>query len=325
MQQRLSAWCGGHRIALFPGGGTLANDVVAQTLRHLPGSTARPGLLLCNGEFSNRLRQHAAGAGLDFETLDFGWSQPWDMERVHRRLLASRPSWIWAPQCESSTGFWNPVEDLVALVQEQGKAAPPICLDAVSSLGICKLPKGIALASSVSGKTFQALPGIAIVASAPGLLATCDADLPWPPSLDHPVHCQAEVPPHTLGFPVLATLHTSLKTSCAPDSASIRLHHATALGVWIRRQLRDLQVHVLADGHAASPVLTTFEVPPGLTTREFLRLARSWGFQLAGRSAYLCGRRLAQIATFGIFHREELQPLFDSWRVWKTRTTDSWE
>ncbi|MHC4380243.1 MAG: hypothetical protein ACYSU1_04025, partial [Planctomycetota bacterium] len=101
------------------------------------------------------------------------------------------------------------------------------------------------------------------------------------------------------------------------------LKQATDLGTWIRRQLRSLGIRVLAEEDAASPVITTFEVPAGLTTMEFLSLARSWGFQLAGRSSYLRGRRLAQIATFGSYRREELVPFFDSWRRWKTRAMGS--
>ncbi|MHC4823030.1 MAG: GNAT family N-acetyltransferase [Planctomycetota bacterium] len=322
VQRQLSTWCGGHRIALIPGGGTLANDVVAQALRHLPDS-ATPGLLLCNGEFSDRLRDHALGAGLTHEALDFGWGRPWDMDRIRTRLVAARPGWIWAPHCESSTGHWNPVEDLVDLVEQNCPHAPPICLDAVSTLGITLLPDGISLASAVSGKTLQALPGIAIVASAPGLLEKCSADLPWPPSLDLPTHCQASVPPHTLGFPALASLDASLRVSCAKANAHVSLKQATDLGTWIRRQLRSLGIRVLAEEDAASPVITTFEVPAGLTTMEFLSLARSWGFQLAGRSSYLRGRRLAQIATFGSYRREELVPFFDSWRRWKTRAMGS--
>lgn len=314
VQTELGHLMGGHAIALFPGGGTHANDVVAQALGRLP-QDGRRGLILQNGEFGRRLRDHAQGAGLDHEVLDFGWGQAFELERIREHLAQKRTHWIWAVHCESSAGIRNPIEALADLL-EPTRDQVALVLDAISTLGALPLPRGTAFASAVSGKALQAHPGIAIVGSAPTWLDRLE-DSPWPPSMDLPVHTHSPTPPHTLGSTVLTALDASLQGPCSPRLAATREADYGVLGAWIRQNLRTLGSRVLAPETCACPVMTTFEVPPGLTTLEFLRLAQGWGYVLTGLSTYHRDRRLAQIATFGAYERAELEPLFGLWRAWK--------
>lgn len=315
VQGNLSRLMHGHAVALFPGGGTHANDVVAQALAHLPQVPERPGLILENGEFGHRLRAHADGAGLPHEVLDFGWGQPWDLARIRQFLIESKPAWVWAVHCESSAGIRNPIEELVVLIAEQ-EGAIPLCLDAISTLGALPLPHGTTFVSSVSGKVLLGHPGISIVGVAPDGLRRL-APSSWPPSLDLPAHAMSPTPPHTLGATVLASLDASLQGPCRPDQEQSRYQEYLRLGQWVRARLHEVGARTIAGESTASPSLTTFEVPAGLTTLEFLRLARDWGFELAGCSHYHRSRRLAQIATFGSFQTAELAPLFDRWKAWK--------
>ena len=306
-----------HAVALFPGGGTHANDVLAQALAHLPETGRRPGWILSNGEFGRRLHAHAAGAGLDFEAMDFGWGQTWDLQMVERRLQEEQPPWIWAVHCESSVGIRNPMESLATLL-EPYRESTALCLDAISAMGALPLPKGTAFTTTVSGKALQAHPGIAILGSDPQWLARLDAGA-WPPSMDLPAHTMCQTPPHTLGSTALAALDASLRGPCCPTSEAERATKYANLGSQIRSSLRLLGVHILAPEDAACPVMTTFEVPDGLTTTEFLTLARNWGYVLAGNSTYHRRRRLAQMTTFGTFQMAEIEPLFASWGTWKAR------
>ncbi|MDA0667885.1 MAG: GNAT family N-acetyltransferase [Planctomycetota bacterium] len=314
VQNNLSKWMDGHGIALFPGGGTLANDVLAQTLLRLPDAAQRPGLILCNGEFGTRLIDHARGANLPHQVLDFGWGQTWDWERIDQHLKQHKPSWVWAVHCESSSGMLHSIEKLAARLHPN----TALCLDAISTLGVLPLPLGVAFASTVSGKALQALPGIAVVSGEASWVQRL-LPIPWPPSLDFSTHVNSLHPPHTLGFPTLAALHASLTTACAPAHIAQRTQTFLHLGQVIRKQLKALGASILAPENAASPAMTTFEIPPGMTTPEFLKLAESWGYVLAGHSSYLKDRRLAQITTYGEFEAQEIAPLFTSWKAWKAR------
>ena len=122
-----------------------------------------------------------------------------------------------------------------------------------------------------------------------------------------------------MGYPILAALHASLTTACAPQQMGFRATSYSHLGAIVRRGLRAQGARALASEKSASPVMTTFEVPPDLTTLEFLKLAESWGYRLAGHSNYLQDRRLAQIATYGEFEPQDFEGLFRSWGAWKMR------
>ena len=116
-------------VGLFLGSGTLANDVVAGQL----SLERKPGLVLSNGEFGERLVDHARRFGLAFDAMEFPWGQPLDLAAVRRRLeRAPAPGWLWCAHCETSTGVLNDLERLKTLCAEfQVK----LCLDCISSIG----------------------------------------------------------------------------------------------------------------------------------------------------------------------------------------------
>jgi aspartate aminotransferase-like enzyme/N-acetylglutamate synthase-like GNAT family acetyltransferase len=312
-------------VALLSGGGTLANDAVAQALLRLPNSKSAPGVILSAGEFGDRLAQHAQAAGLNFEVLRAPWGTAWPLEKLQALLMERTPAWIWGVHLESSTGVLNPATELLDLVDPQQTA---VCLDCASSLGATEIPLGVAIVSSASGKSLQALPGIAIVAAAPawvakirdsnGALTAKDSSEsevgPWPPALNLLEAWQSSEPPHTLGSQLLLPLAISLRHGCNPVRATQRFQQSSALGSHVRRQLRQCGLQVVAPEAHASPTITSFEVPAGFTTLEFLERAKAWGFELAGSSHYLRGRRLAQIATMGEFSESEFSAFFGALR-----------
>src|SRR6266403_158168 len=92
------------KVELFLGSGTLANDVVAGQL----SLEKRRGVVLSNGEFGQRLVDHARRFGLDFDALEFPWGEGVDLTAV-RQMLERRPvpAWLWCAHCETSTGVVN--------------------------------------------------------------------------------------------------------------------------------------------------------------------------------------------------------------------------
>src|ERR1041384_8137495 len=115
------------KVELLLGSGTLANDVVASQL----SLEARPGLVLSNGEFGERLLDHARRFGLKFEARVAPWGQPIGLAAVRQRFeRAPAPGWLWCVHCETSTGLLTDLERLKALCAEfQVK----LCLDCVST------------------------------------------------------------------------------------------------------------------------------------------------------------------------------------------------
>src|SRR5437867_9830958 len=92
------------KVELFLGSGTLANDVIAGQLSLISGR----GLVLSNGEFGQRLLDHAERSGLQFDAVEFPWGDAIDLKKV--RLMLERspvPAWLWCAHCETSTGVLN--------------------------------------------------------------------------------------------------------------------------------------------------------------------------------------------------------------------------
>ncbi|MGH8024475.1 MAG: N-acyl amino acid synthase FeeM domain-containing protein, partial [Limisphaerales bacterium] len=110
-KQILCELAGAKNVEIFTGSGTLANDVIAAQLSLLPGR----GLVLSNGEFGERLIDHAGRMNLDFEALKFEWGVPVEMEAVARKFGAEGApgySWLLCDLCQTSTGV---MADLYAL------------------------------------------------------------------------------------------------------------------------------------------------------------------------------------------------------------------
>jgi aspartate aminotransferase-like enzyme/N-acetylglutamate synthase-like GNAT family acetyltransferase len=301
-------------VALLSGGGTLANDAVAQALLRLPKAHTAPGVILSAGEFGERLAQHATAAGLTFEVLRAPWGSCWPLEQLKDLLAKRKPAWIWGVHLESSTGVLNPAAELLALVNPEEIA---VCLDCASSLAATEIPLGAAIVSAASGKSLEALPGIAIVAAAPIWVAKIRDSRhtnPWPLAVNLLEAWQSSDPPHTLGSQLLLPLAVSLRHGCNPAHAAQRFQRNAQLGSHLRQQLRLCGLKIIAPEAYAAPTVTTFEVPAGFTTMEFLTRARAWGFELAGSSRYLRGRRLAQIATLGEFTQAEFSAFFGALR-----------
>src|SRR6267154_1896475 len=70
------------KVELFLGSGTLANDVVAGQLSLEAGR----GVVLSNGEFGERLLDHARRFGLNVEAVEVPWGEPIELARVRQVL-----------------------------------------------------------------------------------------------------------------------------------------------------------------------------------------------------------------------------------------------
>src|SRR5206468_9873808 len=75
---------GANHVQLLSGSGTLANDVIAAQLSLLDA----PGIILSNGEFGERLIDHARRMRLSFDAVRLTWGDVFDVNEVARRLDA---------------------------------------------------------------------------------------------------------------------------------------------------------------------------------------------------------------------------------------------
>src|SRR5439155_24628744 len=104
-------------VKVLLGSETLANDVVAGQLALL----SAPGIVLSNGEFGCRLKDHAKRIGPVSDALELEWGAVFEREQVRRMLERRRDArWLWACACETSTGVLNELEMLKELCAVRG-------------------------------------------------------------------------------------------------------------------------------------------------------------------------------------------------------------
>jgi aspartate aminotransferase-like enzyme len=291
---KLRALTGAKRVAVMVGSGTLANDVVAQSL----AGGGEPGLVLANGEFGERLVDHARRAGLRFESLRRPWGDAFEPTEIEVAMRDSGARWLWAAHCETSTGTLN---DLAMLREVAGDAR--LCLDAVSSFGTLPLDMdGVHLATCTSGKGAGAIPGLAVVLADD---RACAPPVQVPRYLDLELWFQEGEVPFTQSSNLLAGLDVALGEAGSPG----RLARIERDARWLRRELRGLGLRVVAQEPVASPGVTTVAVPPSVRSLDLARNLERRGFELGARSRYLVARNWLQVALMGGYDAAALRRL----------------
>jgi alanine-glyoxylate transaminase/serine-glyoxylate transaminase/serine-pyruvate transaminase len=94
-------------------------------------------LVVCvKGFFGQRLVEVGQRAGADITRLDVPWGQVFDLQRIREALIRVRPKVLAIVHADTSTGAWQPIEELGKLCHEFDAL---LLVDAVTSLGCVPL------------------------------------------------------------------------------------------------------------------------------------------------------------------------------------------
>lgn len=273
LRDELRAMVQANHAAVLLGSGTLANDCVAAQLHGT-------GVVASNGEFGERLADHAARAGLDFAHVRFDWGRRFDLDAV-RRALDGAPAWLWVVACETSCGVMNDLDALQAVARESSSR---FCVDAVSAIGAVPLDLSHAdFATGTSGKALGAFAGLAMV-----------------------FHRQPVAPSPTIpryldlglydGVPF--THSSNLVRALRAAVARPRRYDAIAeAGASLRRRVAALGLDVIGDDPA--PHVLTIALPQRVRSSEVAACLERSGFLVGHASEYLRTRNWLQIALMG--------------------------
>lgn len=290
VRARLCELTGAERVSLLFGSGTLANDAVAAQISVAGGT----GLILVNGEFGERLCDHADRFGLEYSALRTEWGGALDHVLVDE-LLAEH-DWVWAVHCETSTGVLNNVDALKRICR--GKR---LYLDCISSIGTVPVDlSGVRLASCVSGKGLGSFAGVSMVFHdheiAPSRL---------PRYLDLGCYGQEDAVPYT----ICSNLVVALRAALDRQRFDERFAHLASLASWLRASLRDRGLRIVAPDAHASPAVITIALPPESPSYRVGRAMEERGYELSYLSSYLRERNWIQVCLMGEHGREELAPV----------------
>jgi aspartate aminotransferase-like enzyme len=298
VQGQLRALTGSVHVQLLLGSGTLANDAVAAQL----SLCDQRGLILSNGEFGERLADHARRFGLRFATVEAPWGRPIDLDLVER-ALQERPSWMWFVHLETSSGVVNDATALQAMCAGRGV---DVCVDAISALGNVPVDlRGVRLATGVSGKGLGAFPGIALVfhdrpiAESGGRL---------PRYLDLGLYARDRGVPFTHSSNLVAALEASLDR----QDWETRFATVAAQTRWLRERLERRGFRTVAAPDHQGPGIVTIALPPSTSSIEIADVLEADGFAVSARSQYLVDRNWLQFSVMGSPSRDDLRGLLDA-------------
>src|SRR5207253_2073771 len=91
------------QVEILLGSGSLANDAVGSQISLLE----QPGLILSNGEFGERLFDHATRLSLNFESLETEWGEPFDYQAIEQRIdRRKQGDWHWSRPRRNFRAIW---------------------------------------------------------------------------------------------------------------------------------------------------------------------------------------------------------------------------
>jgi aspartate aminotransferase-like enzyme len=296
VRERLCQLTGARQVQILLGSGTLANDTVAAQL----SLQAKPGLVLSNGEFGDRLVDHARRFGLTFDTLQFPWGEAFDMPAI-QQFLSRSPAvgWLWFAHGETSTGMLNPLSPLQSLC---AKMKIKLCADCMSSVGVGPVNlEGVYLAAAASGKGLAAYPGLCMVF----YNHTISHSTRLPRYLDLGWYAEHQGIAFTHSSNLVRALDAALRRVDWPKKYA-QLAEDTA---WLRERLRALGLNLITPDPEAMPGVITIAPGHGQSGFEMAQRLEQAGFLLSCNSDYLRQRNWIQICLMGEYSREKLDGL----------------
>ena len=296
----LSQHAGARHVEILLGSGTLANDAVAAQLK-LHGDV---GLVLSNGEFGERLIDHARRANLVHDVLDARWGDPLELcaiEAAIRKKPAIR--WVWLAHCETSTGVLNDLDSLKRLCRNHDLR---LCVDAISSFGTVPFDlDDVYLASTVSGKALRSFPGLSMVFHNHRIEPAPNA---LPRYLDLGLYARRPGSPFTHS----SNLVRALLAAVSELDRSTRFEEIAQLSVWLRAELDRRGFEIIGRAAHPAPGVVTIALPLRLDAREIGRELELAGYLVSSRSQYLVTRNWIQISLMGEACRTEVTGLLEA-------------
>jgi aspartate aminotransferase-like enzyme len=287
-------------VEIFMGSGTLANDIVAAQLSLLGGR----GLVLTNGEFGDRLADHAHRLGLDFDTLKSEWGEPLDLSAVAQKLRGHKKSayaWLWCAHCETSTGL---MADLNVLKNLCAETQAKLCLDCISTVGALPVDlNGVYLASCASGKGLRSYPGLSMIFYHHSTPA--DSPRKLPRYLDLDFYARQEGIPFTFSSNLLHALRAAVKRV----NWEKRFAETAEMSAWLRERLVEHGFHLVGGGAAISPAVITLQLPREMDSVKFGGAMEEAGYLLSFNSEYLRCKNWVQVCLLGECAREKVVAL----------------
>lgn len=286
-------------VEIFLGSGTLANDVVAGQLALINGH----GLMLSNGEFGDRLLNHASSSNLSYDKIGFEWGEGLDTNHISKCLDGSvKYGWLWVVHCETSTGALN---DMKMLSQICDQRNVKLCMDCTSSIGAVPIDVGkLFLSTGVSGKALGSYPGLSMVFYNHEITSATDK---LPRYIDLGYYAEKNGIPFTTSSNLIYALAAAVKQFKKND----KFAHTVEVSKWLRDSLELQGFEFVAGSIETSPTVVTIKLPSEMNSVFVGDYLEEAGFLVSYKSGYLVRRNWMQFCLMGNVTKKEIRPMFE--------------
>lgn len=295
-------------VEIFTGSGTLANDAVCLEIAKLN----QKGLVLSNGEFGNRLIEHANSNALDFISYGVPWGEAFNWGHLYHIIKKERIGWIYLVYSETSTGMVNDFQKLLSIA---GETDIKICLDAISAIGNIPVDfSRVYLASCVSGKGLASFCGLSMVFYNHKIQESANKS---PRCLSLYQYSHSQGIPYTISSNLVFALYTALKNL----NINEKTERIKELHFSLKQNLTFLGVPTLTAEEDINPAVLTFPIDKQYDSKKIGDYIKGKGYLVSYESNYLIQRNWIQICFMGEINKEQLD---DFARIYKKLELQSW-
>ena len=292
VRSRLKDLVNARHVQLIHGTGTLANDLVAAQLSLMEGK----GLILVNGEFGERLVDHAERFGLSFDQARKEWGAAFTYEDLAEVCAGGEYKWLWAVHSETSTGVLN---DLEMLKMAAERYQLKLCMDCISSIGAVEIDlSGVSFASGVSGKALGSYTGLSFVFHEERAVSSRKL----PRYLDLGAYDEADGLPYSQSSNLAHALEAALKKYDIPEAVYMDMQSRYR---YIRERLEAMGLNILSQWEESCPAIMTVILPCSLNSRQLGDDLYLNGYGLHYESSYLLKKNWLQISCINDISEKE--------------------
>jgi aspartate aminotransferase-like enzyme len=287
-------------VLTFPASGTGGQECAIVNL-FSPGEHV---VAITTGHFGNRFAHIAEHYGLQVSRITFRWGEAADPAIVEARLHELAPyQGVLLTHNETSTGVTNDIQKLSAVIRQHNPETL-IVVDAVSSIGCILMEMDtwdLDVVFTASQKGLMCPPGLMMLAAGPRAYdANAQARLPRSYFDWGKTRIALERGQHPLTSPVslFYALDLALEMMLSEGLEAVFARHQH-LGEYVRRHMRAIGLHLLADPAHASSTVTAVRVPESIDAKLLLNILRERDqVVLAGGQEHLSGK-IVRIAHMG--------------------------
>lgn len=250
-------------------------------------------LVLVSGAFGDRFAKICNAHEITTHRLDFTWGDPVDVEQVKSFLQQNKNiKAVFATQCETSTGIFNPIAEISKVVHENSEAL--MIVDGVSCVGgtVTEMDKwGVDILVTGSQKAMMLPPGLAFIAVSERAWKVIDEnDMPrfYLDLRNYRKNLDKDSTPYTPGVSLLFGLDQVLNLFDEEGLDKVYERH-DIMKEMTRAAIRALNIPLLTDDAYAASTVTS--VKPESFKADELRsiLKKQFNLSLAGGQQHLSG------------------------------------